>query len=82
MCAIDMAHIWRHIRRFDQPALCSSCLTVQLPSEHGTYIRQPRPDFGCGFQVRVLEPFRIVLSSLESGAVTRAVSFAGATEKL
>ena len=30
------------------------------------HIRQSRPDYGLGFQARVLEPFRVVASSLGS----------------
>jgi len=32
------------------------------------HIRQPRPDFGLGFQVKVLETFPVVPTSLGSGA--------------
>ena len=38
------------------------------------HVRQSRPDYGLGFQVKVLKPFQVVPSSLGSGRPSRTLA--------
>ena len=53
---------------------------LQLPAAKLAHIRQSRPDFDLGFQIKVLETFSGVASSLGNGKATIAQGIGHALE--